>query len=240
MSVKKHFPKEKDLFPPLKKMFKERGYSVYAEVPYQYRGVDFVAVNGDDHIAVEMKLSFSNEVIRQASYNIYGFGKSYVAFPVMKPFICHNDSYWELNEKLREKIDWCRGYGIGILQVMRCGTIFEAMEAVEGKRHRVFDFTHYQENDDDEAGLPSMKGVSAAAKELVGIEAYVRAHPDASWKEIFENVQNHYQDHRSLAGSMKQHRGFSLPEFKKTLPQPEKEIEIPLPPEEVIETKKLL
>lgn len=239
MSIKQFFPKEKDLFPPLKACFKQRGYTVFAEVPCMYRGVDFVAVNGDDHIAVEMKLSFNNDVIRQASYNIHHFGKSYVAFPVQKAFICHNDSYWELNEKLRAKIDWCQKYGIGILQVMRCGTVFEALEAVEGNRYRVFDFSQYQESDEDEAGLPYQKGVSAGYRELLAIEAYVRNNPNASWREIFDNVQNHYQDHRSLAGSMKQHRGFSLPEFKKSIMPPEPE-QVALAPEETADTLSLL
>lgn len=211
------FKKEKDLFPPLKQMFKERGFSVFAEVPDHYRGVDFVAVKGDDHVAVEMKLRFSDDVVRQASYSLHSFGKACVAFPVKKPFLVHGEAYWELNEKTRYRIDWCAKYGIGILQVMRCGTIFTALEPVETERRRIFDFQHYRESDDDEAGLPFQKGVSAAARELVGIKEYVKLHPHADWKEIYNNVQNHYSSYRSLAGSMGQHRGFSLPEYKRSL-----------------------
>lgn len=229
MKIKDYYPKEKDLFPPLKKSFKSKGYTVFAEVPCNYRGVDFVAVNGDDHIAVEMKLSFNDEVVRQAQGNIYTFGKSYVAFPVMKPFLVHTDDFWELSDKIQKRVGWCQKVGIGILQVMRCGTIFEALEAVPKNRYRVFDFSQYQESDDDEAGLPYQKGVSAGYRELLAIEAYVRNKPDASWKEIYTNVQNHYSSHTSLAGSMKQHRGFSLPEFKKSIGYVDKKQELPLP-----------
>jgi hypothetical protein len=227
------FKKEKDLFPPLKKMFKEQGYSVFAEVPVHYRGVDFVAVKDDDHIAVEMKLSFSSDVIRQASYSIGVFNKAYVAFPVAKPFLIHDEHYWELNQKLQQKVDWCSKYGIGILQVMRCGTIFTALEARDCDRRRIFDFQHYRENEEDEAGLPFQKGVSAAARELVGIKEYIKLHPYCDWKEIYANVQNHYANWRSLAGSMGQHRGFSLAEYKKELgiTEPVKET-MPLPVEE--------
>jgi len=217
MKIKDYYPKEKDLFPPLKKMFNEQGYSVFAEVPVAYRGVDFVAVKGDDHIAVEMKLSFNHDVIRQASYSLYTFGKACVAFPVLKPFLVHGDSYWELNEKTRYKIDWCAKYGIGILQVMRCGTIFTALEPVQQERRRIFDFQHYRETDEDEAGLPFQKGVSTAARALVAVKEYVKLNPDADWKEIYNNVQNHYSSHTSMAGSMSQWRGFSLPEYKKSL-----------------------
>lgn len=216
MKIEK-FQKEKDLFPPLKTMFKSKGYSVFAEVPVHYRGVDFVAVNGDDHIAVEMKLSFNHDVIRQASYSIGIFNKAYVAFPVKKPFLVHDEHYWNLNKKQQYKVDWCSKVGIGILQVLRCGTIFEALEAKECERRRIFDFQHYRESEDDEAGLPFQKGVSSAARELVGVMEYVKLHPEADWKEIYNNVQNHYSSHTSMAGSMGQWRGFNLQEYKRSI-----------------------
>lgn len=211
------FQKEKDLFLPLKTMFKSKGYSVFAEVPVNYRGVDFVAVDGDDHIAVEMKLSFNYDVIRQASYSVGIFNKAYVAFPVKKPFLVHDEHYWNLTPKQQYKVDWCNKVGIGILQVLRCGTIFEALEAKECERRRIFDFQHYRESEDDEAGLPFQKGVSSAARELVGVMEYVKLHPEADWKEIYNNVQNHYSSHTSMSGSMGQWRGFNLKEYKRSI-----------------------
>lgn len=210
--------KEKDLFPPLKKYFKDQGYKVYAEVACFARGVDFVAVKGNEHIAVEMKLSFNRGVVYQAHTNRISFGKSYVAYPVKKPILFDNSEiYWKLRESIQSRYANCKGWGIGILQVLPKGTIFEALESIYEKPYRVFDFSQYTESENDEAGLPYQKGVSAGHYELAAIREYVKNHPTANWKEIYENVNNHYSSPQSLAGSMSQWRGFSLQEFKKSL-----------------------
>jgi len=207
--------KEKDLFPTLKKHFKDKGYTVFAEVPCFYRGVDFVAAKGSEHIAVEMKLSFNYDVVRQAHGNITSFGTSYVAYPVKKPVLFHKEEvYWKLRESIRERYDQCRKYGIGIIQVLPKGTIFIALDPVHKPPYRVFDFSQYRESEDDEAGLPFQKGVSSGYMELKAIKEYVLKNPKATWKEIFNNVQNHYANQYSLAGSMKSWRGFDLKKFK--------------------------
>lgn len=203
---------EKELFPPLKKHFKERGYAVYAEVPVHYRSVDFVAVKDREHIAVEMKMRFSDEVVRQAHTNKVSFHKTCIAYPVKK-FVNFN----ELRESVYDRSEHCRDMGIGIIQVLPRGTIFWAMEPKHEEPWRKFDFSEYEEHDEDEAGLPYQKGVSAGYMELKAIMTYVREHPKANWREIFENVQNHYASHTSLAGSMRQWRGFSLQNFKETI-----------------------
>jgi len=212
--------REAELFTPLKKHFKNQGYKVYAEVPCWGRGIDFVAVKDDHHIAVEMKLSFNNKVISQAYGAKIAFHEAYVAFPVKKHFLADphdNEKFWALPERLRNKIDACRTRGIGIIQILPQGTIFTAMESRRETPYRVFDFSQYFESDNDEAGLPCQKGVSAVYMELKAIKEYVRSHPRADWKEIFANVQNHYSSPSSLAGSMSQWRGFRLGEFKKSL-----------------------
>lgn len=214
----KTFKKESDLFPPLKKYFNELGYKVFTEVPYYSRSVDFVATKGDDHIAVEMKLHFNKEVIYQAGQNIMTFGKSYVAYPVKKGTIYENNEvYWKLRESVRDKYENCRMRGIGILQILPHGTIFTTLEAKYQKPYRVFDFSTFEESVDDEAGLPCQKGVSSAFVVLDRIEKYVTEHPEANWKEIYENVQNHYSSKASLSGSMSGWKGFNLEAFKRTL-----------------------
>lgn len=210
--------REAQLFKPLKKHFKDLGYAVYAEVPCFGRGVDFVAVKGNEHIAVEMKMYFNNEVLRQAHGNIISFGRSYIAYPTKKAVMIDphdHDKYWALPERLRNKIDYCKQRGIGVIQIVGAHQIiFTAMEAVYDKPYRVFDFSQFSESESDEAGLPYQKGVSAGYYELEAIKAYVRAHPQADWREIYANVQNHYSSPSSLSGSMGQWRGFSLNEFK--------------------------
>lgn len=206
---------EKDLFPPLKKHFKELGFKVFAEVPSNYRGIDFVAVKEGHHIAVEMKLSFNKKVIQQARENWAEFNQTYVAFPVKKPIFFHGDNYDKLSDKLRQKCDWCNSGGIGILEVLPHGTIFEALESqFHDNLWRVRDFSEYVENDYDEAGLPYQKGVSEGYMELKAIKKYVRKNPTATWKEIYANVSNHYSSPSSMSGSMSSWRGFILQDFK--------------------------
>lgn len=216
---------EKDLFPPLKKYFKELGYNVFPEVPAMYRGVDFVAVKGNDHIAVEMKLSFNRKVIQQANSNQKYFGKSYVAFPVRRAKIFdkdadgfainHNDDLHNVSDKNWRNYGYCSNYGIGILEVVgKHKIIFEALKPKYNKPFKLYDFSLFEEKDDDEAGLPGQRGISSASYEVKLIRKYVLTHPDCDWNEIYKNVQNHYCNARSLAGSMLQHQGFDLKQFK--------------------------
>ena len=206
--------KESDLFPPLKKYFNDLGYQVFAEVPCHYRSVDFVAVKKGEHIAVEMKTGFTKGVVRQASTNILSFHKSCIAYPVKKAKIFNKNT----NERDARKYDICFSNGIGILQVLPHGTIFEALEA---KIHKPFlkeyDFSTFESNDNDVAGIPFQKGVSTAFVVLDRIKSYLRKHPKADWKEIYENIQHHYSSKASLAGSMTHWKGFNIKEFKNTL-----------------------
>lgn len=213
--------KEADLFPIVKANFKRQGYSVYAEVAHFLRGIDLVAVRTEEHIAVELKMSFNDHVVRQAHWNTLSFDKVYIAFPLTKPVLYHNDEvYWKLKESVRNRYDRCVREGIGIYQILPHGLIFEALEAKQQNVVKRMDFTHHKESVEDVGGLPSQKGVSAGYYELENIKDYVRAHPSASWREIFENVHTHYSNHTSLAGAMSQWRGFSLKEFKaKIAPQ---------------------
>lgn len=210
---------EAELFAPVKRYFKGLGFTVYAEVAHYYRGIDLVAVKGDDHVAVELKLTFNDKVVSQARQNSLSFSKGYVAYPVKEPVYFHFDEvYWKLRESTRVRYEHCRGSGIGILQILPSGMIYEALEPQEQKVFKKMDFAHYEEKDDDVGGLPFQKGVSAGYHELESIKKYVAINPTASWQEIFDNVHTHYAHARSLSGAMRQWRGFSLSDFKRRLP----------------------
>lgn len=197
--------KEKELFPPLKKYFNELGFKVFTEVPNHYRSIDFVAVRDKEQIAVEMKISFTKDVVRQASMNTFHFLKSYVAIPKRK-----------INEN-NHKYDWCISKGIGILQVYPLGTIFEFLKARKNEVNKLYDFSTFEERDGDEAGIPFNRGVSVAYVVLDRVKKYVTEHPTANWEEIYQNVQNHYSHKQSMAQSMTQWKGFSLVRFKESL-----------------------
>lgn len=217
--IKDHIIKrESDLYPIIKKSFKEQGYSVFSEVATNYRGVDAVAVKDDEHIAIELKTSFNNHLIRQAYWNTHYFDKSYIVFPVKKAIFFHiDDVFLSLRESLREKYLDCEKRGIGILQVLPSGLIYESLEGTVQKPFRKLDLSVYVESDDDVGGLPYQKGVSEGYYELEAIKRYVTLNPTANWQEIYENVSNHYSSAKSMSGSMSQWRGFYLSEFKKTL-----------------------
>ena len=208
--------RETDLFPIVKNAFKNKGYTVYAEVAHFLRGIDLVAVNEEEHIAVELKLQFNDHLVRQAGWDSISFDKVYVAFPVKKAIFFHKDEvFYKLRQGVQERITKCEKRGIGILQILPTGVIFEALEAKKQENIRRMNFEHHKEGEEDIGGLPNQKGVSAGYYELETIKDYVLSHPNCSWKEIFENVHTHYADHRSLAGAMRQWRGFSLKDFKK-------------------------
>ena len=212
--------KEADLFPILKKHFKNLGYKVYAEVPNHFRNVDFVAVKPNEHIAVEMKLRFNDDVFHQASYNRHDFHKSYIAFPVKKVMLCdtaNNDVYWDFKEKLRRRIDWCKSYGIGILQIV--GNYQTVLEVMEGKYNipkKLYDFSPFRESRYDEAGI--QHSTNSSAKVVIQrIKNYVRKHPNANWEELHNNIQHHYAHKNSFKNSMTNLHGISLEVIKKTL-----------------------
>lgn len=208
-NMNKKYKKESDLFAPLKKYFKDDGFKVFPEVPCNYRSVDFVAVSVDVpeyHIAVEMKLGFTIEVVRQAIYNTINFHRSIIAVPTKIK-----------NPYENKKFDLCRGYNIGILRVLPDGNIEEILESQWKEPRVVYDFDGFEEKENDIAGVPYQKGTSTAFVVLDRIKLYVTKNPEAEWGDIFENVQHHYSNKQSLSGSMAQWKGFYLEEFKKTL-----------------------
>lgn len=74
--------READLFSPLRRHFEAQGYAVYAEVPGPHGGyVDLLAVRDQVTVAVEMKLRFSREAVRQAGRNKRFVWQSWVAVP---------------------------------------------------------------------------------------------------------------------------------------------------------------
>lgn len=209
---------EADLYPLVKKYFKSLGYTVYAEVAHYYRGIDLVAIKDEHHIAVELKLCFNDKVVSQAIQNSISFDHVYVAYPVKKPVYFHFDeTYWKLRESTRSRYERCVGRGVGILQILPTGVIYEALEPKQQEFFKKLDYTHYEENDKDVGGLPYQKGVSAGYHELESIKKYVTNNPNASWQDIFDNVHTHYANAKSLSGAMRQWRGFSLQDFKRRL-----------------------
>ncbi len=189
--------READLFLPLKKHFKELGYKVYAEVPTTWRSADVVVVKDDEHIAIELKLHLNRDVFHQAQDNRSHFTKSYIATP-HKP------------KEGSEVYNWCVSWGVGILQIMPKGTVVEWLEAPTQTPKRIYDFEVFEELETDEAGVPYNRGKSMAKIVVKRIVRYRETHPEATWKEIYQNVQNHYASHQSMKMSLLKFQGFTI------------------------------
>jgi len=53
------------------------------------------------------------------------------------------------------------------------------------------------------AGKPTLKGEGPAQECYERVQKFKQAQPKATWKEVFENVGNHYANPRSMAGAMR-------------------------------------
>lgn len=203
-SMEKELHEEK-LFPPLKQYFNSLGYKVYCEVPSWSSCIDFVAVKGDEHIAVEMKMSLTGKVAMQAYYGKMRTGSAFVAVGTTPRVSGHG-------YKL------CQQQGIGILSVKN-GEVLLLKEATRENNKLTskfrFDFTNWEEG--EIAGRPVMKGEGPTYLVVENVKDYVRENPYADWKEIFSSVRHHYSTPQSLAGCMSRYQNFSLPNFKKSL-----------------------
>lgn len=197
---------EKELFPPIKKYLHDLGLIVYVEVPNNYRSIDVVGVSSmGEQSAIELKLHFNASVVRQAYKNRRHFHRSYVAVPTKDIHV------------LTKLYGFCVEDGIGILQILPDGKVNKVLESKFQIPTLIYDFSGFEDREEDEAGVPYQKGTSEAFVVLDRVKRYVRQNPRAEWKEIYRNVQNHYTSPKSLAGSMKQWKGFSLYHYKETL-----------------------
>lgn len=183
--------KETDLAKPVANWMRKQGYIVYSEVPIFERVVDMVGINGKDILVVELKLSLSWTVIRQACTSQLVSGKAYVGIAT-KP--------------RKTSIEKCKKYGIGILRVT--DNVEELLKPVKLKdiwgfyRDTIIEMTEVL-TPSDEAGIPCGGNLGPAQVCYIRVKQYRKTHPKATWKEVYKNVGNHYSNHLSMAGAMR-------------------------------------
>lgn len=198
--------RETELFKPVRSFLKAFGCMVYTEVPCHLRGVDVVGLMPSGEImAVEMKITLSSGVIRQARWNKTYVHYSYVA-------VATNPTHASIMR--------CRDAGIGVISV-RDGkaNLIRPADFREPTVRFPIDLTALSEG--QAAGMPCQKGVSGAHIVQECVEAYVRKHPEATRAEIWKAVPNHYDSAASMFGSLKQWHGFSLKEYRAQFIKPE-------------------
>jgi hypothetical protein len=72
---------EIDLYPALIDYYHDQNYLVELELPLHHNRIDMLAFNGDETVAIELKLKNWKRALRQATYYQLGADYSYIAMP---------------------------------------------------------------------------------------------------------------------------------------------------------------
>lgn len=180
--------REYKLYEPIKIFFESQGFSIYPEIPLLYSCIDIVAIKDNIIIAIEMKMSLSKKVIRQAwTHNIFA-DYTYVAIPT--------------NPRNPEK---CIKRKIGIIQVKNdiAKILYKAP-----KNDKFYGNYRQQlikrclESDNKIAGLPVVRGVGPRIDCKKRVKEYLKNNPNATWKQIYKDVSNHYCNHNSMRSAI--------------------------------------
>lgn len=184
--------KEAELAKPVAEWMRSKGYTVYAEVPCLSQCVDFVGIRDMEILCVELKLSLTRHVIRQAVTCQLVTEKVYVGVG---------------SRPRKDSIGLCKKYGLGILSI-KDGKVNCIIEPT--RKYDLYDSVAKKIIDTckmmvpgDEAGKPCQAGDGPAQDCFRRIKEYRKDHPKATWKQIYENVPNQYCSAASLAGGMR-------------------------------------
>jgi len=182
--------KESDLAKPVANWLRSNNYTVYSEVPFWHRCIDMVGLNKLDNICVvELKLKYSKVGVKQAYTCNLATANIYLAVS---------------NKPSKKSIEYCKKIGVGLLQVTNKVEVILLPSDTKiyetAKKHLIKNCLSLEPSDD--AGKPCMSGCGPAR--FVGdcVYDYVKRNPKAGWKEIYENIPNHYSNHKSLACAM--------------------------------------
>ena len=183
--------KEYKLSDPVREYFEKQGYRVYVEIPIAGACIDMVARKGNFLIAIELKMSLTKQLINACYLNHLFCDFSYAAVPT--------------EPSTKSKIS-CKRYSVGIIKVT--DDIKIILEA--NNRFRTFKPEHDRMLKncsgipwEGVGGLPQLKGVGPAIECGKRVKKYLITNPYAKWKEIFNNVDNHYYSYKSMQSSLR-------------------------------------
>jgi len=188
--------RETDLSAPVAAWLESRGLAVYAEVPDCGSTIDLVgwSETRDRLVCVELKLSLTAEVQRQAQANARLTPQTYVAVPTRPRAL---------------SLTGCRERAVGVLRVQRDEVEVLLEAAWPGRvwppaRERFLAHLRMMEPGGARfAGSPTLAGGGAAQDCYERVSEYRAANPDAGWREVYGAVANHYANPRSLAAGMR-------------------------------------
>lgn len=181
--------KESDLYNPVKAWLKEQGCTkVCPEVLFHYRPVDVVGIGDDLVIGVELKLSLTKGVIYQAHTLSMGCDRAYVAVAT----------------KPRDPSRAAK-HDLGVLRVVD-GRVEVILEARPSQLYGNYKAELLEKcarmSDEGLGGVPCLDGVGPAQHCKGQVDEYRKEHPDATWRELYEKIPNHYASHNSMRQSL--------------------------------------
>ena len=184
--------REIELYNPVKELFEKYGYEVKAEIPFYNSPIDLVAYSGNCIISVELKMSLTKHLIHKGFLNQLFSDFSYAAIPT-KP----------------RNIDKCIKSGLGIIRVKdgKAEILLDASFKIKPLSHYKKNILAWCDVRDPEmiGGKPMLKGEGPAQDCYKRVLEYMEKNPTAKWKQIFENVDNHYCNRNSMYNAL---RGF--------------------------------
>jgi len=171
----------------------EQGYAVYCEIQMLGYVMDLVAVKDGVVIVLEAKTSLTRRVQYQACRGqLYG-----------------DLSYAAVGTSPRKRsLEHCRKIGVGVYRV----TPESVTLVLEAQRMPNLPFPEHRRRmlnmlaeiePGGTAGLPTCAGIGPAQDCYDRIQIYREAHPKATGRQIYEEVSNHYCNHRSLQAAMR-------------------------------------
>ena len=187
---------ESEMSAPVMTWLQQRGFVPYAEVQHRGYWVDIVGLGRTQLIAIEMKMSLTKQVIDQAHRAGKFADYSYCAV---------------LSRPRLSSLIACAGQGIGVLRV-KDERVMVLVEAKSSSRI-VWGFTPYlgreriiealrQRPPGGIAGRPTLKGQGPAQDCARRVKQWRSEHPGCTWAEIYENVDNHYANMKSMRGAL--------------------------------------
>ncbi len=184
--------KEYKLSDPVREYFEKQGYRVYTEIPIAGACIDMVARKGNFLIAIELKMSLTKQLIHRCYTNNLDCNISYAAVPT------------ETSNKSKAL---CKRYGIGIIKITHeVNIILEANKTHEPFKPHHDRMLKYCSDVPWEGvgGLPQLKGVGPAIECAKRVKEYLINNPAAKWREIFDNVNNHYYNYKSMQSALRE------------------------------------
>ncbi len=191
--------REAKLAAPVAAWLETKGLTVYAEVPIMYRNVDMMGIRkgcSENEISgivmVELKTSLTISVRRQT-------GILQLITPNVYCGVGTNPN--------RSSIAACQKRGLGILSI-RNGVVVVVLEPsrqidpVPSYVKRCLEYADLADPGHD-AGRPNVKGEGPAQDVERLILEYRKDHPEATWKELYKKIPNHYANYRSMQGAIR-------------------------------------